>query len=1080
MKNSNLYRNLISKENIFNAIYSLESYVFEKELLQKDDIYLYNKLTDKHNTSFIDNTIDECKKRIEDILSTNKLFKITVFFKPKKYNEIEENIEYRPIHTADLITQICIVSLLNQLMFDDTDGIRKLSDISRLLPSNFFGNIPSTNIDHLFKPWTSQYQEYSKRAIEAHRQYFNSKKYTHEINLDIKKFYPTINPIFIYDFVLQKHPVTYSETDILCLKIILEKLLFFDLMIADENLSLYYPNEILSNIRNENLFFNIGIPQGLPQAYYFGNLCMLIISKEIDKVFTGDAFYYVDDSIIYTTKPQNDFFESVKSLNANINSELNKYIRNSIRNKEIKKFNKLIPYEIKIYDEENGKSSISEINRDLSLYLFAKPASAISFDIIASIDELEDSSLQEKIRTILDALKLRIDSIKSINNNDDENVLKLLNRYKKFYTNRLNILRLREENEITQKRVNDFYLNYDLHSPINKTVFFRKLEDDVFSVESRLLIRQLSVNQSLQEEIINTIKEFENKFEPENKNVKHYFSEVLKNLIIFQKIKNKKYESLENIASSTIESFNKVKQEKKNEIIYSLLKLLSFSAPYVPDTSLEPEKAFWQIVIDYQNQFPFVYRNSQEFVRRIINAIISRALNVSINDSCNLSKLDNRVLLYYELRILMLIRSNRFNLELFQNLSRQILGDLDSRLNVEKIDLSLLEILPILKNYIKDPEKVDDLIQIHKYVNSIWKNGSKFLHFYTLHNEEHSIALINNCIRITKSIDYLSIKSDDYYILFLACYLHDISMVLYPNLDSFSETNGKTDLIYSQWKTDISLIENIEYEPQSKIKQLILNYYKEVNDYFETEIRENHHKRSSKFIKEQNDFFFIDKAVRRIVADVSEAHCYDAKDVYKIKSKAKHDTYDEKYLMIILRLADLFDMSKDRVSINILRQNINNMSEISKYHWISHMAIDNCTINSYFPKINKTSFELDDDLKLQEIIQINIFMNTRLLTSAVSKRCENLSCETITLKKSDPYMKIRIKRGDKCQGKCNFTCKWIVSKHSYLFDELIELQQYLDRNIANIFETRLEVNLNFENSSTLPPDYMDVIRNRIE
>jgi len=1080
MKNSNLYKRLISRENIFNAIYSLESYVFEKELLETDDIQLYNELTDKHNIGLIEKTVDLCKKRIESIFSTTELFQITVFFKPKKFDEIKEKIEFRPIHTADLITQICIVSLLNQLMFDDSDGTRKLSDISRLLPSNFFGNIPSTNIDYLFKPWNRQYQEYSKRAIEAHRQYFNSKKYTHEINLDIKKFYPTIDPIFIYDFILQKCPVTYSVPDIACLKKLLEKLLFFNLTISEDSLSLYYPNEILSEIEKGQLFYNIGIPQGLPQAFYFGNLCMLIISKEIDEVYKGEAFYYVDDSIIYTTKPQNDFFESIKSLNGKINAELKKYIITPIRNTKIKQFYDLIPYEIKIYDEDNGKSSISEINRDLSLYLFAKPASAISFEIIASIDEIEDSSLQEKIRVILDALKLRIDDIENNDKHDDENVLKLLKRYKKFYTNRLNILILREENEITQRRINDFYMNYDLHSAIDKTQFFKKLEDDVFSVESKLLIRQLSVNQDQQEEIINTVKEFENKFEPGRKNIKHYFSRVLENQVIFQKLKNKRYESLEDITSNTIESFNKVKQEKKNEIIYSLLKVLNFPVPYKPALQ-EIEKAFWQIIIDYQNKFSFVYLNSPEFVRRIINAIISKALNVPINDSCNLSKLDNRVLLYYELRILMLIRSNRFSLELFLNLSSHILGDLESKLNVEKIDLSLLEILPILKSYIKDPEKIDDLIQIHKYVNGIWKNGSKFLHFYTLHNEEHSIALINNCVRITKSIDYLSIKSDDYYILFLACYLHDISMVLYPNLDSFSETNGKTDLIYSQWKADISVIENIEYEPQSKIKQLILNYYKEVNDYFETEIRENHHKKSSKFIKEQNDFFFIDKAVRRLVADVSEAHCYDAKDVYKIKSKAKHDTYDEKYLMIILRLADLFDMSKDRVSINILRQNINNMSEITKYHWISHMAIDNCTINSYFPEINKTSFDINADLKLQEIIRINIFMNTRLLTSAESKHCENLSCETITtVNKSDPYMRIRINRGQNCQGKCNFTCKWIVNKHSYLFNELVELQQYLDRNIANIFETKLEVILNFENSSILPSDYMDVIRNRIE
>ncbi|MCL3782127.1 hypothetical protein EMN47_17200 [Prolixibacteraceae bacterium JC049] len=1078
MKNSNLYKRIISKENIFNAIYSLESYVFEKELLIEDDIKLYNDLSDKHNINLINKVVEKCIKSIEDILTSDSLFQVTVFFKPKKFNKEEKKLEYRPIHTSDLITQICIVALLNQLMFDDSDGTRKLSDISRLLPSNFYGNIPSTKIEHLFKPWNRQYQEYSKKAIDAHRQYFSSKKYTHEVNLDIKKFYPSINPIFIYDFILQKCPITYLKGDIKCLEKLLEKLLFFDMSIPNESLSLYYPEELKSGIISDKLFFNIGIPQGLPQAYFFGNLCMVVISKAIEEIFKGEAFYYVDDSVIYTDKPQNNFFDSIKTLNSRINEEISKTITSIIRDKRIKKFQNLLSYNVKIHDTEDGKSSLSVIDQDLSLYLFAKPASNISFEIIASMDELEDSSLHDKISTIIDAIKLQIKYFEDKTHIEDENVLKLLKRYKKFYINRLNILRLRDENEIDQNRINEFFEKYDLNSSIEESAFFSRLEDDVFSVESKLLIRQLTVKQEQQKKIINKIKEFETKFERNGSKLNHYFSTVLKNHALFQNLKNKRYETLENITINTIESFSKVKQKKKIDIIYSLLKVLQYQ--FKDENTIELEKPFWRIIFDYQENYHFIYKNSPDFLRRIVNAIISRAFNVSINDSCNLTKLDNRVLLYYELRILMLLRTNHFSLEVLINNTTRIMGQLETKQNQEKIDLSLLEVLPIFKSYIKDSEKIDDLILIHKYVNGIWKNGSKFLHFYTLHNEEHSIELINKCIRITKSIDYLSIKSEDYYILFLACYLHDISMVLYPNLDSFSETNEKTDLVYSRWKTDLSIIENIEKEPQSKIKSLILKYYKEVNDYFETEIRDNHHKRSSKFIKEQNDFFFIDKAVRRLVADVSEAHCYDAKDVYKLKSKAKSDIYDEKYLMIILRLADLLDMSKDRVSINILRQNINNMSETSKYHWISHMAIDNCSITSEFPKIAETDFDENGKLKLTEIIQINIFMNTRLLTSAKSNNCANLSCKTERVNKSNPNMTIEINRGQNCVGRCNFTCRWLVNKHNYLFNELIELQQYLDRNINNIFETKLEVKLNFENSSVLPSDYMDVIKKRIE
>jgi hypothetical protein len=1079
LKNSELYKRVISEENIYKAIYSLESYVFEKELLSPKDIEKYNNLTDKYNIIFIDKIIAECKEKIENVFQSNKLFDIEVFFKPKKFDTTTNKVEFRPIHSADLITQICIVSLLNLIMFDDTDDKRKLSDISKLLPSNFYGNIPSTNIDYLFEPWNKKYQEYSEKAIKAHNQYFKTKKYANEINLDLKKFFPTIDPLFIYNFIISKWPITSSNSDNQCLRIILEKLLFFNIKIPEEWLSVYYADDVLKKIKSDTLFYNIGIPQGLPQAYFFGNICMLLIAKEIKSKFKGDAFYYVDDSVIYTTTSEVGFFSNIQILNKSINEKIFETKQFTIQDPKLIKFNALVDYKVEIHDDKSGKSTISNITIEESLYEFAKPASAISFEIKATIDELEDASLRDKIDAILSAIDFKLCKIKDNKKDlDFENNLKLLRRYKKFYTNRLNILKLRDENEITKAHIDDFYTKYELKFDPSESKFFEKFEDDVFTFESRSLIRQLEVNTVAQNEIISSMKTFEQLFDKEIRSTNHYFSTVLTNCVEFQKYQSKTYDHLEIRTSKTIESFSRVRNKKRNDVILSIIKLLNNSKIELIGDS---EKRIYKLFNEYQNgYFHFVYLNSPSFVRKIINALVSKAFNVSINDGSNLVKLDSRSIHYYELRILMFLRSYSFNTKLFVNHSTTVLSELEQKKSLEKIDLSLLEVLPIFKRYVKDPEKVDDLILVHKYVNGIWKNGSKFLHFYTLHNEEHSIELINNCTRITKTIDYLSIKADDYYILFLACYLHDISMVLYPNLDNFTEDNVQTDLIYSQWKSELSEITDIELAQKSKVKKLILTYYESVNNYFETEIRDNHHKRSSQFIKEQSDLSFIDKPLRRLVADVSEAHCYNAKDVYKLKSKAKHDIFDEKYLMIILRLADLLDMSKDRVSINILRQNINNMSEISKYHWISHMAIDNCNINSHFIPVDKKAI-IDDRIKLTEIIQINIYMNTQLFNSSKSLNCKNLACEILTNDSSEHYMKISIERGSVCNGKnCNFSCKWITNKHKYLFDELIELKQYLDRNVNNIFKTEFEVVLKFENTSVIPPDYLDVIKERIE
>lgn len=490
--------------------------------------------------------------------------------------------------------------------------------------------------------------------------------------------------------------------------------------------------------------------------------------------------------------------------------------------------------------------------------------------------------------------------------------------------------------------------------------------------------------------------------------------------------------------------------------------------------------AISQLISKYSSgYYQFVFDNSPQFAQGLLNTIISKLLNVTLGDSCNFLKLDNRPIYYYELRILMLVRSSNFHINVFIEKTNSIIEEYHNNVNTEKVDLNLFEVLPTFKLYINDSLKIDNLILTHKFVSGIWRNGSKFLHFYTSHDESHSIELILNCIRITKAVDFLTIKKEDYYILFLACYLHDISMVIYPDLDSFSANNTQTDLIYSKWKTKVKEIANIETEPKSNIKKIILDYYNEVNDYFENKIRSDHHKLSSSFIKEQLVFNFIELAIRRIVADVSESHNYDSRDVYQIRSKAKRDIYDEKYLMIILRLADLLDLSKDRVSIDILRQDIKKMPKVSRYHWISHLAIDKCTISSDFPVLD---FDIDDleseeSLKPFEIIKIEISMNTKLLTNAESKQCKNVSCQ---YNENDSTMEIEITNIAQCNSvNCNFTCKWIMNKHSYLINELIELKKYLDRNKYNLFNTKIILIFNFTNSSNLSTEFMDVIKNEI-
>lgn len=91
------------------------------------------------------------------------------------------------------------------------------------------------------------------------------------------------------------------------------------------------------------------------------------------------------------------------------------------------------------------------------------------------------------------------------------------------------------------------------------------------------------------------------------------------------------------------------------------------------------------------------------------------------------------------------------------------------------------------------------------------ENGSKHLYFYTLHNQEHAVDLIQNSLKIIRAIDYINISKNDYYVLFIACYLHDISMVTFPDLDSIQSGGFESNKIYSDF------VKNIREELKNQI-----------------------------------------------------------------------------------------------------------------------------------------------------------------------------------------------------------------------------------------------------------------------
>ena len=170
-----LFDTITHRRNIYKAIYALDSYICEQNLLSVEDLKCYYLLKDKFDfDGTIKNVIEKCQEKLKKILNEedDDFFTVSVYYKIKKLKEEngKQVVTYRPLHTASLIDQICMAALLIPLMFDDSKGVRNKSELSRMIPHNFFGNMPSESVDSLFMNWTEKYRQYSKIIQDKSRE----------------------------------------------------------------------------------------------------------------------------------------------------------------------------------------------------------------------------------------------------------------------------------------------------------------------------------------------------------------------------------------------------------------------------------------------------------------------------------------------------------------------------------------------------------------------------------------------------------------------------------------------------------------------------------------------------------------------------------------------------------------------------------------------------------------------------------------------------------------------------------------------------------------------------------------------
>ena len=1076
-----LYNYLISDKNIYLAIYSLKSYV-NFNMLSEEDVNLYKELLDPFNEDVIFRVIDNVRDIIKKIMEEkNAFFHVQVYFKPKSYENSKKI--FRPIHTTDIKQLIAMVSMLQVLIYEIPNEQNNyeliLSNYSRLIPSNFYGNIVSPKPEKLYKDWGNQYLKFVEDTNNCFEESYKYGNYQYEVKLDIINFFPSVDPLYIIQYMLDNKPaIIRNDKDISILKTVIYKLLVCEIdNLKNNNSRKIYYNNLGSSSRN----YTKGIPQGLPQSCFFGNICMIEISNAISSIFNGKAFFYVDDCYVYTNvniENEENFISLIDKINDKIEEIQKQTVINFTENIDIFSFvfeenisNYIFngqfysDHNIKIH--QNGKSQYTEIKqcsqKDFYLKKINRQVSQVGSDFNKIYSENEEEILLQDLESLVSIIKNGLDSIKVTGKEDR----KIIANYKFF---KFKMLKLKlHQSTCTKKEILQILLGEHLQyndlsyknlkeSDIDESEFFDKYKNDIWEKAINLLI-----SNTIYEHI--EIKTYINNI------IKKIYGNDLKDCSYIKKI-FERYLKSENNCNINIQNVDEyyTLNYKVNTLLnyYSNLNMHNlsqiFSGSCIQGLRKNILDSFGLCTKRFNDLSKIVQNNTNKLQRMFLNAIYSKIFKIDVSNRFILSSYDKMGITYGMLRILIYLRNPRCNIKKFLNWSI----DIFSNENAEIIDYSIVEVLDIFRLYVINPDYIDCLILTHKYTSNIWKNGSKHLYFYTLHNQEHAVELIRNIVIMSKAFTCLGVSKYNYYILFVSCYLHDISMVKIANEKDFLK-NKKI------LQDTIDILKNWKEENKS-MADLVFNIYKNIDESFENSIRTGHAIDSAKEIRRRIDLSFIEPSVRENVAQIAQAHGDDVKTIYASNYNKKsiiNYTSDK----ILLRLADLLDMCQNRVSKMILNHNLNNISSKSAFHWISHYITRNYDVSIIYRDNN----EKENNACFDRIVRFTVSVDFSQYSNTPSLNCAYGKLDDNTLNEQGFIISMLGDKQKCCSKNCNFLCRWFNKKNYYLIKELYALQGYLSQRNDNndIYKTKIEIQVSIAKSTGISDEEFQILKNEV-
>ncbi|HYE10916.1 MAG TPA: RNA-directed DNA polymerase [Patescibacteria group bacterium] len=428
---------------------------------------------------------------------------------------------------------------------------------------------------------------------------------------------------------------------------------------------------------------------------------------------------------------------------------------------------------------------------------------------------------------------------------------------------------------------------------------------------------------------------------------------------------------------------------------------------------------------------------------------------------------------FWQFRIISLLKDRSFNLEKFVYRCLEILRKLkfSDRLSVTSEHFRLLH---LVNHYISDSYLHDRFIEITRFVESSWKNGSKECYFFTLHNHEHArflIYVIHEFIEKTGFKIYFN--QVEAFRIFTACFLHDIGMLSAP---------PETKLYSKDIPEEITKIFRELLQPMAEAAATVSPTNVEISsinkkrvfatsEYIEqlrmNIVRKTHHEISKNEILMDYPNLPLTTAERRDIAEICNAHGNKLTEVYSLEEKVfeGRSPVNLKLLSCLLRLSDLCDVSSMRISKEVLERNEERMGLESLFHWIKHMSVE------------KIEILCNDKDKSQ--VKINIYHNylpwMYVEESTLKKACGDRCKKNTSIKYGSyniPIVSCTLEEEESCikyldSDTCNLLCAFINKAYGWFYSEVVFINRYfkelgINLNIdLSILPSKNEMKLDF-------------------